>query len=133
MLSQFYAVFLGIYLSCETNFIMQGKFSCVPGDSHMGSPSAFFIGIGDRDYIVLIRDVFHFKQKDAASGAPQHNQVRMSVKTRPTSFSRPAIDLLIAGSQTADGAGFQFSASGSKNQIPIIEKSELSHLSYNSF
>jgi hypothetical protein len=67
MLSQFYAVFLGFYLSCETNFIMQVKFSCAPGDSHMGSPSSVFIGIGDRDCIVLIREVFHFKPKDAAS------------------------------------------------------------------
>jgi hypothetical protein len=67
MLSQFYAVFLGFYLSCETNFIMQVKFSCAPGDSHMGSPSSVVIGIGDRDCIVLIREVFHFKQKDAVS------------------------------------------------------------------
>jgi len=28
MLSQFYAVLLGFYFSCETNFIMQVKFSC---------------------------------------------------------------------------------------------------------
>ena len=70
MLSQFYAVFLGFYLSCETNLIMQVKFSCAPGDSHMGSPSSVFIGIGDRDCIVLIRDVFHFKQKDTATRGP---------------------------------------------------------------
>jgi hypothetical protein len=60
MLSQFHAVFLGFYLSCEPKFIMQVKFSCVPGDTHMGSPSFIFFGIGDRDYIVLIGDVFHF-------------------------------------------------------------------------
>jgi hypothetical protein len=59
MLSQFHAMFLGFYLSCETKFIMQVKFSCVPGDSHMGSPSFVCVGIGDRDFIVLIRDVFH--------------------------------------------------------------------------
>ena len=58
MLSQFHGVFLGFYLSCETKFIMQIKFSCIPGDSHMGSPSFVFISIGDRDFIVLI-DVFH--------------------------------------------------------------------------
>jgi len=90
MLSQFYAVFLGFYLSCETNFIMQVKCSCIAGDSHMGLPGSVFIGIGDRDYIVLIRDVFHFKQKDAASGGPQHNQVRMSVKPDRSLF----LDLL---------------------------------------
>jgi len=28
MLSQFYAMLLGFYFSCETNFIMQVKFSC---------------------------------------------------------------------------------------------------------
>jgi hypothetical protein len=60
-------VFLGFYLSFERRFIMQGKFSCVPGDSHMGSPSSVFIGSGDCDYIVLIRDVFHFEQTDAAN------------------------------------------------------------------
>ena len=63
MLSRFYRVFLGFHLSCETSFVMQSKFSCVPGDSHMGSPSSVFIGSGDRDYIVLIRDVFHFEQQ----------------------------------------------------------------------
>jgi hypothetical protein len=31
-----------------------------------------------------------------------------------------AIELLMAGSQAADEAGFQLSASGSKKQIPII-------------
>jgi hypothetical protein len=36
------------------------------------------------------------------------------------SFVRLAIELLMAGSQGADGAGFQLSASGSKKQIPII-------------
>jgi hypothetical protein len=36
------------------------------------------------------------------------------------SFVRLAIELLMAGSQAADGAGFQLSASGSKKQIPII-------------
>jgi hypothetical protein len=45
MLSQFHAVFLGFYLSCEPKFIMQVKFSCVAGDSHMGSPSFVFFGI----------------------------------------------------------------------------------------
>jgi hypothetical protein len=61
------------------------------------------------------------------------NIIRYERQTRPTPFSRPAIGPLIASSQTANGAGFQFSASGSKQQIPIIEKSELSHLSYNFF
>jgi len=28
-------VFLGFRLSCESNFIMDLKFSCVPGDNHM--------------------------------------------------------------------------------------------------
>ncbi len=37
-------------------------------------------------------------------------------------FVRLAIELLIAGSQAADGAGFQFFASGSKKQIPIINR-----------
>ena len=45
----------------------------------MGSPSSVFIDSGDRDYVVLIRDVFHFEQKDAASGGPQHDQIRMCV------------------------------------------------------
>jgi hypothetical protein len=31
-----------------------------------------------------------------------------------------AIELLLAGSHVADGAGFQLSAPGSKKQIPII-------------
>jgi hypothetical protein len=71
VLSQFYGVFLGFRFSCESNFIMDLKFSCVPGYSHMGSPSSVFIGSGDRDYIAKIRDVFHFEQQDAASGRPQ--------------------------------------------------------------
>jgi hypothetical protein len=36
------------------------------------------------------------------------------------SFVGLAIELLIAGSQAADGACFHVSASGSKKQIPII-------------
>jgi hypothetical protein len=36
------------------------------------------------------------------------------------SFIGLVIKLLIAGSHAADGAGFQFSTSGSKKQIPII-------------
>jgi hypothetical protein len=36
------------------------------------------------------------------------------------SFVGLAIELLMAGSQAADGAGFQLSASDSKKQIPII-------------
>jgi len=39
------------------------------------------------------------------------------------SFVRLAIELLMAGSQAADGAGFQLSASGSKKQIAIIRHS----------
>jgi hypothetical protein len=35
-------------------------------------------------------------------------------------FVRLAIELLTAGSQAADGAGFQIFASRSKKQIPII-------------
>ena len=38
---------------------------------------------------------------------------------RLLSFVGLAIELLIAGSRAADGAGFQLSASGSKKQIPI--------------
>jgi len=35
MLSQLYGVIFGFHLSCETNFIMEGEFSCVPADNHM--------------------------------------------------------------------------------------------------
>jgi len=54
MLSQFHAMFLGCYFSRKTSFIIQVKFSRLPGDSHMGSPSFIFFGIGDHDYIVSI-------------------------------------------------------------------------------
>jgi len=37
-------------------------------------------------------------------------------------FVRLAIELLTAGSQAADGAGFQLFASRSKKQIPIIRR-----------
>jgi hypothetical protein len=131
MLSQLYGVFFGFHLTRETNFIMQGKFSPVPGYSHMESPSSVFIGSSNRDYVVLIRDVCHFKRKDGSSGGPQHSQKRINVK--PTDpFSRSAIELLMAGSQTADGR-FSVLHFDSKKQILITTIVELSHLSYNFF
>ena len=45
-------------------------------------------------------------------------------------FVRLAIELLIAGSQAADGAGFQLFASGSKKQIPIIYEPATIRLSF---
>ena len=38
------------------------------------------------------------------------------------------IELLMAGSQAADGAGFQLSASGSKKQIPIFKNADLNRV-----
>ena len=72
---------------------MQVKFSCVPGDRHMGSPTSAFFGIGDSDYVVPIRDLFHFEKVA--------NRGRTSLDTneheaRPVPFSQAAIEPLIA-------------------------------------
>jgi hypothetical protein len=54
MLPQFYGVFLGFPLSYESNVIIDFKFSCVPCNSRMGSPSVFFMFSRDRDYITSV-------------------------------------------------------------------------------
>jgi hypothetical protein len=110
MLSQFYAVFLGFYLSCETNFIMQVKFSRVPGDSHIGSPTSVFFGI-DSDYVVLIRDLFHFG--NVANGG--RNIIKYKWARSPTdSFFSSRYRTIDRCAQTVGGAVSQFSASVSK-------------------
>jgi hypothetical protein len=61
-----YAVFLGFYLGCETNFIMQVKFSCAPGDSHMDRQVLLSLVLATV-IVYFCNDVFHFRQKDTAS------------------------------------------------------------------
>jgi hypothetical protein len=73
MLSQFYGVFLGLRLSCETNFIMELKFSLVPGDNCICSPHIFFIMSDDRDCVAMMYDVVHLEQSELASRRPLLN------------------------------------------------------------
>lgn len=63
MPSQFHSVFHGFRLSCETNIIVDLKFSLVPGDNCMRPPHTFLVMSNDRDRVPMMYDLLHLESK----------------------------------------------------------------------